>query len=81
MKNSVAWSMAVADLELERALTLALEASTAEPEDSNIMDTVAEVLFRLGRAEEAAEWETRALGIDPGNSYLQGQLDRFRNGI
>ncbi len=78
MKNSVAWSMAMAGLELERALELALEADSLEPGDPNIMDTVAEILFRLGRPGEAAEWGTGALELDPENPYLQNQLERFR---
>jgi len=78
MQNSVAWSMAMAGLDLERALALALEASASEPDDANIMDTVAEVLFRLDRKDEAVQWGSRALELDPGNSYLQEQLDRFR---
>ncbi|MFO7627642.1 MAG: DUF1028 domain-containing protein [Candidatus Fermentibacteraceae bacterium] len=78
MKNAVAWSMAMADLELDRALEIALEASASEPEDANIMDTVAEILFRLDRIDEAVQWGSRALESDPDNTYLQGQLDRFR---
>lgn len=78
MQNSVAWSMAMADLDLERALALALEASASEPEDSNIMDTVAEVLYRLDRTDEAVQWGKRALELDPGNTYLLDQLTRFR---
>lgn len=78
MQNSVAWSMAMADLDLERALALALEASASEPEDANIMDTVAEVLYRLDRTDEAVQWGSRALELDPGNTYLLEQLTRFR---
>lgn len=78
MKNAVAWSMAMADLDLDRALEMALEASTSEPEDANIMDTVAEILYRLDRIDEAVQWGSRALELDPSNPYLQGQLDRFR---
>lgn len=77
MKNSVAWSMAMADLDLERALELALSASASEPEDANIMDTVAEILYRLDRFEEAVEWGSRALELDPENPYLEEQLERF----
>lgn len=78
MKNAVAWSMAMADLELDRALEMALEASTSEPEDANIMDTVAEILYRLDRTDEAVQWGTRALELDPGNTYLLDQLTRFQ---
>lgn len=80
MKNAVAWSMAMADLELERALEIALEASGSEPEDANIMDTVAEILYRLGRSDEAVEWGSRALELDPENTYLLEQLSRFGSG-
>jgi uncharacterized Ntn-hydrolase superfamily protein len=78
MKNSVAWSMAMADLDLDRALEIALEADSLEPGDPNTMDTVAEILFRLGRPDEAEAWETGALDLDPDNSYLKSQLERFR---
>jgi uncharacterized Ntn-hydrolase superfamily protein len=80
MKNAVAWSMAMADLDLDRALSTALEAIDMEPEDANIMDTVAEILFRLNRFEEAVEWGTRALDLEPENTYLKEQLERFRTG-
>jgi tetratricopeptide (TPR) repeat protein len=70
--------MAMADLDLDRALEMALLASASEPEDANIMDTVAEILYRLDRTDEAVQWGSRALELDPSNSYLQGQLDRFR---
>lgn len=78
MMNAVAWSMAMADIELDRALETALSASAMEPADANIMDTVAEILFRLGRTGEAVEWGSRALELDPGNTYLIEQLSRFR---
>lgn len=81
MNNAVAWSMAMADLELARALEMALHASDSEPEDANIMDTVAEILYRLDRTDEAVLWSTRALELDPSNTYLQGQLDRFHKGM
>jgi uncharacterized Ntn-hydrolase superfamily protein len=78
MKNSVAWSMAMANLELDRALVLALEASASEPEDANIMDTVAEILYRLDRFDEAVLWGSRALELDPESKYLLDQLTRFQ---
>lgn len=80
MKNNVAWSMAMNDLELDRALEIALEAWSQEPEDSNIMDTVAEILYRLDRVDQALEWISMALDLDPESGYLQGQLLRFAAG-
>ncbi len=81
MKNAVAWSMAMADLDLDRALAIALEADALEPDNPSIMDTVAEILFRLGRSEEAAEWGARALDLAPEDTYLQNQLARFRRTV
>ncbi|MBM3316573.1 MAG: DUF1028 domain-containing protein [Candidatus Eisenbacteria bacterium] len=78
--NSLAWFCATHDLHLEESLVAALRAVELQPEDANILDTLAEVYFRLGRVGEAIETEERALGLSPGDAYLQEQLQRFRSG-
>jgi len=79
--NYYAWTLAESDLQLARAEEMARQAIALAPEDSNIMDTLAEVLFRLGDAESAIEWELRALEISPGDAYLEGQLERFSTAL
>ncbi len=48
-----------------------------EPEDPNIMDTLAESYFALNEFEKAVEWEQKALDLDPDSLFLVEQLDRF----
>lgn len=80
MLNSLAWFTATHDIYLPQALIAAERAAALEPENSNILDTLAEVHFRLGDVEQAIEVGTRALEIAPEDAYLQRQLERFREG-
>jgi Flp pilus assembly protein TadD len=43
-----------------------------------VLDTLAEVHFRLGDREQAIETIERALQLAPEDDYLKGQLERFR---
>jgi len=76
--NALAWFAATHDLHLEAALIAAQRAVALEPKDSNILDTLAEVLFRRGETAKAIEVETRALELNPEDAYLKEQLARFR---
>jgi len=76
--NSLAWFCATEDLYLEESLEAARRAVELEPDDTDILDTVSEVLYRLGRAGEALETIERALALEPDDDYLKSQRDRFR---
>jgi uncharacterized Ntn-hydrolase superfamily protein len=78
MLNSLAWYAATNDLYLPQALIAAQRAVELEPSDSNILDTLAEVHFRLGQTEQAIAVETRARELSPEDRYLEEQLARFR---
>jgi uncharacterized Ntn-hydrolase superfamily protein len=78
--NALAWYCATADMYLEESLEAARRAAEQEPENSGILDTLAEVLFRLGRTDEAVETIGRAIKIDPDDDYLKSQRDRFLTG-
>lgn len=78
--NALAWNLAINDLELERALALARRAVELKPDSPEILDTLAEALFRLGRVEEAIETELKAIELDPDSAYLKEQLARFMRG-
>ena len=78
--NGMAWSLAIHDLYLPDALRAAERAASIEPRDVDILDTLAEVHFRMGNADKAIEVETKASKIDPKNSYLKEQIARFRAG-
>ena len=78
--NGLAWVCATNDVYLKEALTAAQRAVALEPKNSGILDTLAEVYFRMGDAGKAVETETRALTIEPSDAYLKGQLARFQAG-
>lgn len=78
--NGLAWVCATNGVHLEEALTAAERAVKLEPKSAEILDTLAEVHYRMGRKEEAIEVETRALALSPNDEYLKGQLARFRDG-
>ena len=75
--NALAWFCATADMYLEESLEAARRAVDQEPENTGILDTLAEVLFRLGQEKEALSVIERALAIEPEDNYLRGQRDRF----
>ncbi len=77
--NMGAWELAIRDLMLDEAVSMAKQASELAPEDSNIRDTLAECLYRFGDVEGAVEQAQIAVELDPGNPYLREQLERFAN--
>jgi len=78
--NALAWFAATHDLHLDAALVAAQRAVALEPQDGNILDTLAEVLYRRGEVAKAIEVETRALELRPDDAYLKEQIARFREG-
>jgi uncharacterized Ntn-hydrolase superfamily protein len=75
--NALAWYCATADLYLEESLEAAQRAVALKPDNSGYIDTLAEVLFRTGRKEEAIQVIDRAIAIDPDDDYLKSQKARF----
>jgi uncharacterized Ntn-hydrolase superfamily protein len=75
--NTFAWVLASRGLEPARALELAHRAHEMEPEDMNIVDTLAEALHACGRHAEAVTWETEALSREPDNVWFAEQLRKF----
>jgi len=75
--NSLAWYCATADIFLDDALSAARRAADLEPENSGILDTLAETQFRLGDRAAALATIERALAIDSGDEYLLSQKARF----
>lgn len=79
--NGLAWTCATNDVYLDAALQAAQRAVELEPKNTGILDTLAEVHFRMGHADKAVEVESRALAMEPGNNYLTEQLHRFQTGM
>jgi len=78
--NALAWYCATANVHLPQSLEAAKRAAAMEPENTAILDTLAEVLFRMGRRQAAVKTIEKAIALEPEDSYLKGQLDRFRAG-
>ena len=75
--NGLAWSCALHGLNLADALKAAERAAEMEPKSTDILDTLAEICFRMGDKARATEVETKAAALDPKNPYLDGQVKRF----
>jgi uncharacterized Ntn-hydrolase superfamily protein len=78
--NGLAWACATNDIFLPQALKAAERAAQAEPRNVDILDTLAEVHFRMGNSVKAIEAGSRAVTIDPKSQYLKDQLAKYRGG-
>ena len=79
--NSYAWRMAEIEKNLEDALIkarFAVELTKGNPErQAGIIDTEAEVLWKLKRYNEAIDAIDRSIKIDPQNEYYKDQKEKF----
>lgn len=75
--NNLAWIAAVGNRHLDKALNWSRQAVAAYPESVIYRDTLAEVLFVMGREKEAAQIERACLLDDDGDWHVHKQIDRF----
>ena len=79
--NSYAWRMAEIETNLEDALLKVRKAVVITADDpsrqAGIIDTEAEVLWKMTRYDEAIEAIERALSIEPDNQYFKDQKEKF----
>lgn len=74
--NNFAYSLAVRNVQLERALSMSLKAVGMEPENPSYLDTIGWIYFRLGRFADAEEYISRALAKgDEGAEVLEHMGD------
>lgn len=78
--NNLAWVAAASDASLDSALRWSRMAVDREPQSVIYRDTLAEVLYRLGRVDEAIIVERDCLIDDPGQWHLHKQIRRFESG-
>ena len=82
MLNSYGWRMTQLDLNLEEALEhTRLGRSMLPPEEvetlAGIMDTEAEILWKLGRIREAVEIIDKCIDLQPEDEYFRNQKSKF----
>jgi hypothetical protein len=75
--NNLAWVAALNERADEGALDWARQAVLLVPDSTSYRDTLAEVLFRLGRQSEAVAVERQCLLDEPDDWHLHEQLARF----
>ena len=79
--NSYAWRMAEIEANLNDALIKVRKAIIITADDlsrqAGIIDTEAEVLWKMNRYDEAIEAIDRSLAIDPENQYFKDQKKKF----
>ena len=79
--NSYSWRMAEIETNLEDALLKARKAVILTVDDpkrqANIIDTEAEVLWKLKYYDKAIEAIERAIIIEPENEYFKDQKEKF----
>jgi tetratricopeptide (TPR) repeat protein len=59
--NNYSYSLAERDLQLQRALEMATDAVTAEPQNGSYLDTIGWIYFKLQRYEEAEQYISKSL--------------------
>ncbi|MEM6459252.1 MAG: tetratricopeptide repeat protein [Planctomycetota bacterium] len=75
--NNLAMVLADGGGDLDEALAFARAAVAAAPEDPNYHDTLAHVLRRAGRLDEARAAIQRAIDLDPGNPQWRQRLNEM----
>ncbi len=81
--NQFSWRMTELNLNLDLALTKINHAlNIIDPDENglaNIIDTKAEVLWKLGKIDEAIQTIEEAILLDPNNDYYLSQKEKFKN--
>jgi len=81
--NSYAWRMTELNKNLDNALIKINDAlnliDNTIPQYPNILDTKAEVLWKLEKTEEAIQVIKEAINLDPTSEYYKSQKEKFLN--
>ncbi len=78
--NDLAWIYSEQGVHLDRALEFIDKALSLEPQNYAFLDTKAEVLFKMGRKQEAIAIEEDLMKKYPHDPQLRQQLEKFRGG-
>ena len=81
--NSYAWRMSELNISLQDALNKIEQAllliESSEPRYANILDTKAEVLWKMGNHDEAILIINKAIELDSESQYYKAQKEKFIN--
>jgi tetratricopeptide (TPR) repeat protein len=75
--NNLAWMYARCNLKLEEALEHSQIAVELSPHSAVLLDTLAEVQFRLNQFSAAIDSMHRCIKLDPRDPHMRRQLERF----
>jgi tetratricopeptide (TPR) repeat protein len=78
--NQMAWLSACCKRDLDKGLLHARKAVALEPTSGAYHDTLAEVLFQLGKKDEAIAMQKKAIALNPKREYFRKQLKRIEAG-
>ncbi len=81
MGNNVAWVAAMNSRRMEEALVLSEGTVFLEPDSAIYRDTLAEILFRLGRKKQALQVEQACLLDDPTQWHLHQQVEKYLDAL
>ncbi len=75
--NDLAWLYSEQNMKLDYALEIIDKALILEPENYAFLDTKAEVLFKMGRVNQAIAIEEAMIKKYPNNAYFRQQVKKF----
>ncbi|MBO0699665.1 MAG: hypothetical protein J2P46_14815 [Zavarzinella sp.] len=77
LRNSLAWTMANCNRDLDAAVVHAKKAVEVAPKTAGYIDTLAEIYFRQKDRAKALELMKQCVALEPTNPYFRKQLERF----
>ena len=82
--NNLAWVYAVQGIHLREGIRLSRRSLRLRPQAPSYMDTLAELLYKVGDTERAVQIVRQAIALDPNNpelrAHLHKQLAKFLSG-
>ncbi len=75
--NGYAWHCAELGVELDKAALAAQRAVALSQGDPGILDTLAEVYYKMGKRSEALAAIEKAVAKNPDDAYLKGQREKI----
>lgn len=72
--NNYGYSLADRNLQIDRALVMAQEAVSQQPENTSYLDTIGWIYFRLGRYADAEEYIKKAIALGSTSAVIHEHL-------